>query len=51
MAKQKAKDLKKHAIAAYLEARQIKSAHMLEDNDSDSDSAFNEDDDNDNDDE
>ena len=48
MAKQKAKDLKKNAIAAYLEARQIKSAHMLEDNDSDdSDSAFNDDDDDD----
>jgi hypothetical protein len=46
MAKQKAKELKKNAIAAYLEARQIKSAHMLEDNDSDSDSAFNDDDDN-----
>jgi hypothetical protein len=37
IAKQKAKDLKKNAIAAYLEARQIKSAHMLEDSDSDSD--------------
>ena len=31
MAKQKAKELKKHAIAAYLEAKQIKSTHMLED--------------------
>lgn len=37
IAKQKAKDLKKNAIAAYLEAKQIKSAHMLEDSDSDSD--------------
>ena len=37
IAKQKAKDLKKNAIAAYLEARQIKSAHMLEDSDSDGD--------------
>ena len=35
IAKQKAKELKKNAIAAYLEARQIKSAHMLEDSDSD----------------
>jgi hypothetical protein len=34
-AKQKAKELKKNAIAAYLEAKQIKSAHMLEDSDSD----------------
>ena len=31
IAKQKAKELKKNAIAAYLEAKQIKSAHMLED--------------------
>jgi len=38
IAKQKAKELKKNAIAAYLEAKQIKSAHMLEDSDSDSDS-------------
>jgi hypothetical protein len=37
IAKQKAKELKKNAIAAYLEAKQIKSAHMLEDSDSDSD--------------
>lgn len=37
IAKQKAKELKKSAIAAYLEAKQIKSAHMLEDSDSDSD--------------
>ena len=36
--KQKAKDFKKNAIAAYLEAKQIKSTHMLEDSDSDSDS-------------
>jgi hypothetical protein len=36
-AKQKAKVLKKNAIAAYLEAKQIKSAHMLEDSDSNSD--------------
>ena len=36
-AKQKAKELKKNAIAAYLEAKQIKSAHMLEDSDSNSD--------------
>ena len=35
-AKQKAKELKKSAIAAYLEAKQIKSVHMLEDS-SDSD--------------
>ena len=31
IAKQKAKELKKNAIAAYLEAKQIKSTHMLED--------------------
>jgi len=37
IAKQKAKELKKNAIAAYLEAKQIKSAHMLEDSESDSD--------------
>lgn len=37
IAKQKAKELKKNAIAAYLEAKQIKSAHMLEDSSSDSD--------------
>ena len=37
-AKQKAKELKKSAIAAYLEAKQIKSAHMLEDSDSDDNS-------------
>ena len=43
IAKQKAKELKKNAIAAYLEARQIKSAHMLEDSDSDSDSDGNSD--------
>jgi len=36
-AKQKARELKKTAIAAYLEAKQIKSAHMLEDS-SDEDS-------------
>ena len=36
-AKQKAKELKKNAVAAYLEAKQIKSAHMLEDSDSNSD--------------
>ena len=36
--KQKAKEFKKNAIAAYLEAKQIKSTHMLEDSDSDSDS-------------
>ena len=36
-AKQKAKEFKKNAIAAYLEAKQIKSAHMLEDSDSDDD--------------
>jgi hypothetical protein len=35
MAKQKARELKKSAIAAYLEAKQIKSTHMLEDSDSD----------------
>jgi hypothetical protein len=37
-AKQKAKELKKNAIAAYLEAKQIKSAHMLEDSESESES-------------
>jgi hypothetical protein len=36
-AKQKARELKKSAIAAYLEAKQIKSAHMLKDSDSDED--------------
>jgi len=41
IAKQKAKELKKNAIAAHLEAKQIKSAHMLEDSDSDSDSDSN----------
>jgi len=30
-AKQKAKELKKNAIAAYLAAKHIKSVHMLED--------------------
>jgi hypothetical protein len=44
-AKQKAKELKKSAIAAYLEAKQIKSAHMLEDSDSDDNSDDNSDDD------
>jgi hypothetical protein len=39
IAKQKAKELKKTAIAAHLEAKQIKSAHMLEDSDSDSDNS------------
>jgi hypothetical protein len=39
IAKQKAKELKKNAIAAHLEAKQIKSAHMLEDSDSDSDNS------------
>ena len=39
IAKQKAKELKKNAIAAYLEAKQIKSAHMLEDSESDSDNS------------
>ena len=38
IAKQKAKELKKNAIAAHLEAKQIKSAHMLEDSDSDNES-------------
>lgn len=33
IAKQKAKELKKNAIAAYLEAKQIKTTHMLEDSD------------------
>jgi hypothetical protein len=37
IAKQKAKELKKNAIAAYLEAKQIKSSHMLEDSSDDSD--------------
>ena len=36
-AKQRAKELKKNAVAAYLAAKQIKSIHMLEDSDSDSD--------------
>ena len=40
VAKQKAKELKKTAIAAHLEAKQIKSVHMLEDSESDSDSEF-----------
>lgn len=35
IAKQKARELKKSAIAAYLEAKQIKSTHMLEDSESD----------------
>ena len=39
IAKQKAKELKKNAIAAHLEAKQIKSAHMLEDSESDSDNS------------
>jgi hypothetical protein len=38
IAKQKAKELKKNAIAAHLEAKQIKSAHLLEDSDSNSES-------------
>ena len=37
IAKQKAKELKKNSIAAYLEAKQIKSAHMLEDSSDESD--------------
>jgi hypothetical protein len=37
VAKQKARELKKNAIAAYLEAKQIKSAHMLEDSSDESD--------------
>ena len=37
IAKQKAKELKKNAIAAYLEAKQIKSSHMLEDSSDESD--------------
>jgi hypothetical protein len=42
IAKQKAKELKKNAIAAHLEAKQIKSAHMLEDSESsESDDDFN----------
>jgi hypothetical protein len=49
IAKQKAKELKKNAIAAHLEAQQIKSAHMLDDSESDSDDsdASNNDSDND----
>ena len=43
-AKQKARELKKSAIAAYLEAKQIKSAHMLKDSDSDDDSDDDDDD-------
>ena len=35
VAKQKAKELKKNAVAAYLEAKQIKSTYMLEDSESD----------------
>jgi hypothetical protein len=42
-AKQRAKELKKNAIAAYLTAKQIKSIHMLEDSESDSDSDNNSD--------
>jgi hypothetical protein len=45
IAKQKAKELKKNAIAAYLEAKQIKSAHMLEDSSDDSDEEYCTDDD------
>jgi len=41
IAKQKAKELKKNAIAAHLEAKQIKSAHMLEDSSDDSDDCDN----------
>jgi hypothetical protein len=37
IAKEKARELKKNAIAAYLEAKQIKTTYMLEDNDSESD--------------
>ena len=48
IAKQKAKELKKNAIAAYLEARQIKSAHMLEDSESESESDGDSDDNDDN---
>lgn len=47
IAKQKAKELKKNAIAAYLEAKQIKSAHMLEDSSDESDNDNDYDDDND----
>ena len=47
IAKQKAKELKKNAIAAYLEAKQIKSAHMLEDSSDESDNDNGYDDDND----
>jgi hypothetical protein len=49
IAKQKAKELKKNTIAAYLEAKQIKSTHMLEDS-SDSNDDENGDDDDDDDD-
>jgi hypothetical protein len=49
VAKQKAKELKKNAIAAYLEAKQIKSTHMLEDSDDSDDSDIYSDSDNDND--
>ena len=42
IAKQKATELKKNAIAAHLEAKQIKSIHMLEDSESsESDNDFN----------
>ena len=37
IAKEKARELKKSAIAAYLEAKQIKATHMLEDSESESD--------------
>jgi hypothetical protein len=37
IAKEKARELKKNAIAAYLEAKQIKTTYMLEDDDSESD--------------
>ena len=51
IAKQKAKELKKNAIAAYLEAKQIKSTHMLEDSSDSNEEEDQEDDEDDEDDE
>ena len=51
VAKRKAQEAKKAAIRAYLEAKEIKAAYLLDDSDSDSDSDNDNDNDNDNDDE
>ena len=51
VAKRKAQEAKKAAIRAYLEAKEIKAAYLLDDSDSDSDSDSDNDNDNDNDDE